>query len=229
MADTNSRVTMPFSFDLRAPTQSNSVAACIYAEADSEMGDGSMEDAVSNRQILDRLDEIKEILQKANDSPRSFSGVEPILTTTEDPQTPAAGSPWTRFSANAQDQPQRSSQVQPSELERIPVAALRCGSLLRWPALYNIVPSDARDVDSFPLSPGYKESSAQKLNSSGKGIDESSFVPLCRKFLAHVYLRNPALGGQQLIRHARTTEENGFWIKPNEYPIPPTQEQLRQR
>ncbi|KAL5618326.1 hypothetical protein FOVSG1_000548 [Fusarium oxysporum f. sp. vasinfectum] len=225
-------------------------AKCIYLDADSETGDEGVEDAVSNRQILDRLDEIKEILQKTNDSPQPFSDIEPILTNTEAPQTPAAGSPWTRFSAVAQYETQKASQVQPYESERVPFAALRCESLLQWPALCNIIPSDARDVDSFPLSPGYKESSVQKPNSTGKGIDESSFVTLCRKFLAHVHPRNPVLDGQQLIRHARTTEENGlkwdtssclvllscalaeytgFWIKPNEYLVPPTREQLRQR
>ncbi|KAH7180699.1 hypothetical protein DER46DRAFT_620113 [Fusarium sp. MPI-SDFR-AT-0072] len=214
-------------------------AKCIYLDADSEMGDEGVEDAVSNRQILVRLDEIKEILQKTNDLPQPFSDIEPILTNTEAPQTPAACSPWTRFSAGAQYETQKASQVQPYESERLPFAALRCESLLQWPALCNIIPSDARDVDSFPLSPGHKESSVQKPNSTGKGIDESSFVTLCRKFLAHVHPRNPVLDGQQLIRHARTTEEHalscalaeytGFWIKPNEYLVPPTLEQLRQR
>ncbi|KAI7772571.1 hypothetical protein LZL87_005296 [Fusarium oxysporum] len=210
-------------------------AKCIYLDADSEMGDEGVEDAVSNRQILVRLDEIKEILQKTNDLPQPFSDIEPILTNTEAPQTPAACSPWTRFSAGAQYETQKASQVQPYESERLPFAALRCESLLQWPALCNIIPSDARDVDSFPLSPGHKESSVQKPNSTGKGIDESSFVTLCRKFLAHVHPRNPVLDGQQLIRHARTTEEHGLkWdtsscLVPNEYLVPPTLEQLRQR
>ncbi|KAL9574583.1 hypothetical protein ACKAV7_001448 [Fusarium commune] len=213
------------------------VTACQFCRvhADSEMGDEGVEDAVSNRQILVRLDEIKEILQKTNDLPQPFSDIEPILTNTEAPQTPAACSPWTRFSAGAQYETQKASQVQPYESERLPFAALRCESLLQWPALCNIIPSDARDVDSFPLSPGHKESSVQKPNSTGKGIDESSFVTLCRKFLAHVHPRNPVLDGQQLIRHARTTEEHGLkWdtsscLVPNEYLVPPTLEQLRQR
>ncbi|KAF5719123.1 hypothetical protein FMUND_4913 [Fusarium mundagurra] len=173
--------------------------------------------------------------RKTNDSPRPFSDVEPILTNTEAPQTPAAGRPWTRFSAGAQYETQKGSQVQPHASERLPFAALRCESLLQWPALSNIIPSDARHIDSFPLSPGYKESSVQKPNSTGKGIDESSFVTLCQKFLAHVHPRNPVLDGQRLMRHARTTEENGLkWdtsscLVPNEYLVLPTREQLQQR
>ncbi|KAF4443544.1 hypothetical protein F53441_11399 [Fusarium austroafricanum] len=213
--------------------------------------DEVIEDTISNRQIMDRLDEIKEMLQQDCNSPRRFSDAERLHTTTEPSQTPAAaGSPWARFSAGAQYQAQNSTQVQSTEIERLPFAALRCESLLRWPALRHIVPSDARDIDSFPLSPGYKESSVQTSNSSGKGINESSFVPLCRRFLAHVHPRNPVLDGHQLISHARAAEENGLkwdssscivllscalaeytgtWIKPNAYSVPPTQEQLQQR
>ncbi|KAF4967301.1 hypothetical protein FSARC_5131 [Fusarium sarcochroum] len=224
-------------------------AKCVYADTDDDVGDEGVEDAVSNRQIMDRLNEIKEMLQKNDSSPKGFSDAEPLFMTADTPQTSAATSPWARFSAGTQYRTQTSSRVQPTEVERLPFAALRCESLLRWPALYDVVPSDARDIDSFPLSPGYIESSVQRSNSGGKGIDDAAFVPLCRKFLAYVHPRNPVLDGHQLIRHARAVEENGLkwdsssclvllacalaeytgmWIRPNEYPVPPTPEQLQQ-
>ncbi|KAJ4271437.1 hypothetical protein NW762_000139 [Fusarium torreyae] len=129
-------------------------AKCVYADTDNDVGDEGTEDAVSNRQILDRLNEIKEILEKSDSSPKGFPVAGPLFTTADTPQTPAATSPWARFSTGTQYQTQTSSRVPPTEVERLPFAALRCESLLRWPALYDAAPSDARDIDSFPLSPG---------------------------------------------------------------------------
>ncbi|KAF4951911.1 hypothetical protein FGADI_7133 [Fusarium gaditjirri] len=229
MTSTNSRIPMPYSFDLRAPIIRDSTIA-VLPTTSATSPSFSCNSPPSKTVKIMIMPNLKD---RENDS--------------GDLSLP------TLLAGNALERPANSavfSQVQSYESKRLPFAVVRCESLLQWPALCNIIPSDARGVDSFPLSPGYKESSTKKQSSTGKGIDGSSFVTLCRKFLAHVHPRNPVLDGQQLIRHARTAEENGlkldtssclvllscalaeytdFWIKPNEYHVPPSREQLRQR
>ncbi|KAF5007838.1 hypothetical protein FDECE_5864 [Fusarium decemcellulare] len=220
-------------------------AKCVYSDTDGAATEDDGADTVSNRQIMDRLDEIKDMLQRTTVSPQEHpepTNTEPSMATMEAPQTPAATSPWARFSSNA-------TQSNDNKTQRFPFSALRCESLLRWPSLRTIVPVDALDIDSFPLSSGYTESNVQtKTEGVIQGIDETAFVPLCRKFLAQVHPRNPVLDGHQLMRHARSAEENGLkwdsasclvllacalgaytnmWVRPNEYPIPPSQEQLQ--
>ncbi|KAF4981675.1 hypothetical protein FZEAL_2562 [Fusarium zealandicum] len=219
-------------------------ARCVYGDTE---GDDGSEAGVSNRQIMDRLDEIKDMLQSNDRVPLQVSNAEPSsLAVDESQHAPLVSSPWARFSPNTQYQtPVPAAQPSGKRPERFLFAALRCESLLRWPVLRHVVPSYAHDIDSFPLSPAYKETSFQAQGN--KGISEDSFVPLCRKFLAHVHPRNPILHGHELLRHAREMEEHGLkwdsasclvllacalaaysemWVKPNEYPIPPNQEQF---
>lgn len=230
-------------------------AKCVYGDTDEIDADGE-DVAISNRQLMEQLVEIKEMLQRNGGSNHGHSDTDPSLATATSPQAQAATSPWARFSANT---PRPNESKPPG----FPFEALRCESFLRWPALRSVVPSDAQDIDSFPLSSGYTESTLQNRG-GGQGINESAFVPLCRKFLAQVHPRNPVLDGHELMRHARSAEEDGLkwdsssclvvsrlalpssqtlmrelqllacalasytdmWRRPNEYPIPPTPEQL---
>ncbi|KAH7274929.1 hypothetical protein B0J15DRAFT_531018 [Fusarium solani] len=213
-------------------------AKCVYGDTDEIEADGE-DAAVSNRQLMEQLVEIKEMLQRNEGASHGHSDTDHSLAAATSPQAQAATSPWARFSANT---PRPNESKPPG----FPFEALRCESLLRWPALRSVVPGDAQDIDSFPLSSGYTESTLQN-GGGGQGINESAFVPLCRKFLSQVHPRNPVLDGHELMRHARSAEEDGLkwdsssclvllacalasytdmWRRPNEYPIPPTPEQL---
>jgi hypothetical protein len=176
-------------------------AKCVYGDTDEIEADGE-DAAVSNRQLMEQLVEIKEMLQRNEGTSHGHSDTDPSLAAATSPQAQAATSPWARFSANT---PRPNESKPPG----FPFEALRCESLLRWPALRSVVPGDAQDIDSFPLSSGYTESTLQN-GGGGQGINESAFVPLCRKFLSQVHPRNPVLDGHELMRHARSAEEDGL-------------------
>ncbi|KAM5368969.1 hypothetical protein ACJZ2D_009278 [Fusarium nematophilum] len=227
-------------------------AKCVYGDGGEGFAEEDGEEAVTNRQLMDRLEEIKEMLQRSEISAGSGQNEEASLLTPDaaraSAQTPLVTSPWARFAPNAPYEASASVQAQRDQRERFPFETLRCESLLRWPALRSVVPSDALEIDSFPLSSGYTEGVVQGKGQGSQGISEESFVPLCRKFLALVHPRNPVLDGNELMRLARSAEEHGLkwdsascllltcalaaytekWVRPNSYPVPVSQQQLEE-
>lgn len=192
-------------------------AKCIYEEPDEALVAEEQGDMIiSNKQIMDRLDEIKEILQN-NSTPLEGELCTinmqrlPQANASSTTQSSLVASPWARFPSNEQHETALPTESGVDQARRLPFATLRTESLLRWPALRTIVPADALDIDSFPLSSGYTESAVLgKGGQAGQGIDEDSFVPLCRKFLALVNPRNPVLDGNELMRLARSVAESGL-------------------
>ncbi|KAM5347762.1 hypothetical protein ACJ41O_007586 [Fusarium nematophilum] len=127
-------------------------AKCVYGDGGEGFAEEDGEEAVTNRQLMDRLEEIKEMLQRSEISAGSGQNEEASLLTPDaaraSAQTPLVTSPWARFAPNAPYEASASVQAQRDQRERFPFETLRCESLLRWPALRSVVPSDALEIDS---------------------------------------------------------------------------------
>ncbi|PSN71725.1 hypothetical protein BS50DRAFT_543869 [Corynespora cassiicola Philippines] len=173
-------------------------ATCIWDNG-SETG---QESTPGERHILKRLDAIEALLstkaqitQGISASPGELHDALPFQDTIH------ANSPST-CSIPKSDQPIMSNNTPMHD-------TTRCESLLRWPIFAGkIDPRDAA-IDSFPLHHG--QNTSLGINHIGAaGIPDHLYVPLCRKFLAHVHPRNPLLQGSQLVEHAKVLTENGL-------------------
>lgn len=106
-------------------------------------------------------------------------------------------------------------------------SALSCESILRWPALDGVAPKE--EIKSFLLqsdggadffcdrgSPrtslvgsGPGDSRPGRRSNLRQGISEEQILPLCKKFLALINLKNPVLDVAEFNRFSRDVVENG--------------------
>ena len=196
-------------------------AKCIYDDG----GEVAQYDDASQT-ILERLDELKQLLQsrQGNDQPQARPS--PVETPTIDgwPRTPSVSSP------TVEKHPTVNSSNGTHMRPRFPLAAIRCESLLKWPVFRGVVTRADSEIDSFildlPDDPSMIPSSQPALRSRYNrttsrdvlthGIQEDSLVPLCRKFLAYIHPRNPILEADDLLVYAKSAAENGIrWDAPS--------------
>lgn len=191
-------------------------ARCIYDDGNEE----AIQYDGANQTILERLDEIKQLLQQNNNRSDDRShGAE------------QAGEVWPQTSSIDSPALDKYPTVGPDDSNdvhlghsRYPFTATRCESLLKWPIFREVVPEKDLQVESFILDTDDDFSDEQSPQSSSRstyeavttkhlfthGIQEESFVPLCRKFLAYVHPRNPILEADDLLFYAKSAAENGL-------------------
>lgn len=89
------------------------------------------------------------------------------------------------------------------------------------------LPPSIREIFSFPLQSDLDEEdlSSTSVDSSAEtrdaqlgvaqlGISGEDFIPLCRRFLQTVHIRNPVLEEKDLMQYASNIQENGLqWDK----------------
>ncbi len=121
----------------------------------------------------------------------------------------SAYSPWV---ADDSCSPAASSSLrQPQQDPRSTCAAARCEAILRWPVFKGLIDERDADIQSFLFEvDGADDSSDSTPTRPMPGIDEDAFVPLCRKFLMHVYPRNPILDKEALVSYAKDAAANGL-------------------
>ncbi|KAI6367395.1 hypothetical protein MCOR25_004931 [Pyricularia grisea] len=103
-----------------------------------------------------------------------------------------------------------------------------CESILRWPALRDLLLPEEQNIQSFVLSSDLdfdevfvpkktgiqstlpRFQSPSDADSPRRRISEVEIVPLVDKFLMEVHVRNPILDEEELRRHARDVAENGM-------------------
>jgi len=191
-------------------------AKCAYdgRDVDAFVDGSESRNTELSDQILDRLSEIKVLLQNNQNNQH------PQLTA-----EPAAISP--SLIANSPLLNPRvengSSQLWSSHPHlQPPYPATKCESILRWPVFSNIIHETDADIQSFIFSSDADEVSgcgsalAYAFNthnishSSPLTVDEDAVVPLCRNFLIYVYPRNPILDKEELINYAKDVAANGL-------------------
>ncbi|KAH7385379.1 hypothetical protein DE146DRAFT_204002 [Phaeosphaeria sp. MPI-PUGE-AT-0046c] len=100
----------------------------------------------------------------------------------------------------------------------------RCESILAWPMFQDVVDPTDMAVESFAIEYG-RLSGFDLSSSSGSvtmpqasrhGVQEHLFLPLCRKFLDLVHIRNPILDEAEPMRYAKRDVEHGIqWDGPS--------------
>ncbi|KAI8672282.1 Zn(2)-C6 fungal-type domain-containing protein [Fusarium sp. Ph1] len=98
--------------------------------------------------------------------------------------------------------------LQTLDIPGFPSTANNCEGVLHWPIFEGLVP----DVHSFILESA-KEDSGQaetiRTGSLGRGVQEDDFIPLSKKFLAYVHVKNPILDVADYKAQVRDAAENG--------------------
>lgn len=173
-------------------------AQCVWGIGSEDEG---YEGTPAEREILQRLEEIKQFLHGSNRITNSLSPGHELLDAVSGIPKELPSSPEVVHS--------QERYLPTTASVSSPYAFARCETMLRWPIFEGLVdPADA-SIDSFVLEYGFDITSPYPVN-TGSGILEQQFVPLCRKFLAHVHPRNPILEGSELIRHAKHAAEDGL-------------------
>ncbi|KAF2176434.1 hypothetical protein K469DRAFT_678604 [Zopfia rhizophila CBS 207.26] len=175
-------------------------AQCIWGD---RLEDRSQYDD-ADREILERLDEIKLLLHSTWPPSLPFlpGQAHPNATLLQDvlPTSPASVAVH------------GGSHLPCGGPRLSPYTAACSESLLKWPVFEGVISvSDAR-IDSFLLESD-AEPNADEHDPApivAQGIQEEDFVHLCRKFLTNVHLRNPILEGDELNEYAKHAAENGL-------------------
>lgn len=197
-------------------------ARCVYGDADAPedapAGD-PIEAKTSDQQILGRLDEIKDMLQRCNIAQPSAA----VDISAEPLRAQAVPSHFAMPSESVDQSPFTDDSVPPtgesscakcSTSEKSPFASFRCESIFKWPALRPVVPDNDTQIDSFLLvanpDGAQDEPSTEEQRNTGSSIQDGSLTPLCRDFLVHFHPRNPILDTQELLCSARLADADGL-------------------
>ncbi|KAF5592118.1 heterokaryon incompatibility protein [Fusarium pseudocircinatum] len=89
-----------------------------------------------------------------------------------------------------------------------PSKSNNCESIMRWPIFQGLVP----EVHSFVLELDEDveaRSSDARGVSAGRGVQEEDFIPLSKRFLAYVHIKNPILDVKDYKKKVREAAENG--------------------
>ncbi|KAJ2992960.1 hypothetical protein NUW58_g1989 [Xylaria curta] len=93
------------------------------------------------------------------------------------------------------------------ELPQLAIIANSCGPLLQWPILQEIQPRV--EITSFPLQPIIEDETHHVPTATASLMREEDFLPLCKKFLVLIHVKNPVLDVPEFKRYARRASEHG--------------------
>ncbi|KAJ8112654.1 hypothetical protein OPT61_g5025 [Boeremia exigua] len=169
----------------------------------------------SEQTILQRLDEIKDILRDMRAPTATklqFDSQRPVTASPSTLEPPTSTIDTKALHVTTSD----SSAAITSSFARI-----RCESLLAWPIFRSIVDPELLAVESFVLESGEPDlqdcsldvgpsNPGMRARRAGIGIPEERVVSLCQKFLIHVHARNPVLSADKLLSNARRVAEHGL-------------------
>lgn len=95
---------------------------------------------------------------------------------------------------------------------KFPSAVNNCESILRWP-IFNRLSGDVRSFvleSTDSINPnGTPTPKPGQSEAVGRGIQEDDFVPLSKRFLAYVHIKNPVLDIADFQSKVRSAVENG--------------------
>lgn len=160
----------------------------------------------TEREILQRLDDIHSLLLPKHQEPvASIASTSPITTASRESTFPST-STWTSVYASA-----------------------RLENLLRWPIFGLVIEPKVAAIESFVLqassapncdrvgrASGWTTSNRRNALGAAPGIQEHMLVALSKKFLNCVHPRNPIIEPGELLRYAKEATENGLgWDSPS--------------
>lgn len=104
-------------------------------------------------------------------------------------------------------------------------------SFLRWPVFRDVISETDQTIESFLLESGQDDGSGSlpswaihehpaHLDNApaadpenvdmARGVEEDDLVPLCKRFISIVNVRNPVLDGAELLSYAKAIAERGL-------------------
>lgn len=95
------------------------------------------------------------------------------------------------------------------DIPECPASLINCEAILRWPIFQGCAP----DIQSFVLDFVDDDSERQHDSWSGissGGVREEDFIPLAKRFLAFVHVKNPILDCAEFMSYVRDVAENGI-------------------
>ena len=213
-------------------------ARCVYADGSEADGHqvGLDEAASRHREVLERLDDIRNLLVRSSppnacNSATSDMGSPLSVLGTLTGNTLGHGSAGTHAV--------EADTVSDHHHSPSPTAHLqytKCESVLKWPILSSVIGDEDASIDSFifdshvrgdsdeqeadPFSSNGGQSSPSTNRSTGQrnkaqslidqGMPEQDLAILCQKFLALVNCRNPILDAHDLLSYAKSVADNGL-------------------
>ncbi|KAF5543892.1 heterokaryon incompatibility protein [Fusarium mexicanum] len=191
---------------------SRSGAQCVYPGSGPDSDYSSYDPA--SLTILDRLNHVVSLLESrplavlvnetgSYDSPHEASDI---------PRRPASVSQPLRVvpihaSRDLTTLVPEDDVLQVLERPDFPSASNNCESIMRWPIFQGLVP----EVHSFvlELNEDVEAGPSDARVSGGRGVQEEDFVPLSKRFLAYVHVKNPILDVKDYKNKVREAAENG--------------------
>ncbi|KAF5251284.1 hypothetical protein FANTH_3576 [Fusarium anthophilum] len=191
---------------------SRSGAQCVYPGSGPDSDYSSYDPA--SLTILDRLNHVVSLLESrplavlvnetgSYDSPHEASDI---------PRRPASVSQPLRVapihaSRDLTTLVPEDDVLQVLERPEFPSASNNCESIMRWPIFEGLVP----EVNSFvlELNEVVEAGPSDARVSGGRGVQEEDFVPLSKRFLAYVHVKNPILDVKDYKNKVREAAENG--------------------
>lgn len=182
---------------------------CRYHEAQCVWG--AVEDpgvTSTEKEILRRLDELKTMLSVSGDATNSPLQTLPVAHNDAASTTTGASHGNTLTSSNVG--------------HATAFLNTSCESILSWPIFQDVIDPAEIAIESFAVEYGQiseSDSSSGAVSlpqASRHGVQDHLFLPLCRKFLDLVHVRNPILDEEELMRYAKRDLEHGIqWDGPS--------------
>lgn len=212
-------------------------ARCVYT--DGSEGDGlqvGLDEAASrHREVLERLDDIRNLLARPSLSDAHSNAVSDTDSPLSVLSTSAGKGLDHEGSGLGAVETESVSDRQPSPSATAYLQYTKCEAILKWPVLHVAVADEDAAINSFifdahvlgdgeelgvvPPSAGGSASPASRGGAGqqpkttpffGQGVCKQAFVTLCQKFLALVNDRNPILDAHDLLSYARSVAEEGL-------------------
>jgi hypothetical protein len=178
--------------------------------------------------ILDRINHVVTLLESRSTGPsgsletadapavqgENAQGLYPALV---DPSPTNLSTSAAETTGELAPNQQEDDLLRPLDIPDFPSETNCCEGILRWPCFRDSVPK----VHSFVLE---TEASAQphtadrdhRSGSLGRGVQEEDFIPLSKRFLAYVHVKNPILDVKDYCAQVKQAAENGHgWDGPS--------------
>ncbi|RYP91458.1 hypothetical protein DL770_002397 [Monosporascus sp. CRB-9-2] len=198
-------------------------AKCVYDDnGDGEDLSSELRGSLSNyvvelgEQVLSSLGEVKQMLRQPQqyEHQQQQHASMPIARSFTHASA-ARPTIWARATHESCPPPASVLLPQPQSPACSPYMATRCESILRWPVFKGTIEEEDAKIQSFlfesDAAATLSDCALPRASSTSlPGIEENAFVPLCRKFLTHVYPRNPVMEKEHLISYAKDAAANGL-------------------
>jgi hypothetical protein len=213
-------------------------ARCVYADGSEADGlqVGFDEAASRHREVLERLDDIRNLLALSSPSDARSNSAASEMGSRLSGLSALTGNSLGHESAGlsaveTESLPDR----QPLSSAKAYLQYTKCEAILKWPVFRGVILDEDAAIDSFifdahvrgdgeehevaptpsvgdsasPASCGGASQQARMASFFDQRVREQAFVPLCQKFLALVNCRNPILDDHDLLSYARSVAEDG--------------------